>query len=194
MVKLGGSLLNLDNLVDRLIAVVGELELPVVIVGGGPTADLVRHWDEHGLLRPSEAHQIAVAAMAFNGLQLAQADGRLSFAGSHSEAVDAAASGRIPVLDIMRVTSREQKAGCRSFVIPESWDVTSDSIAAWLAVAWHADLWLLKSVSPGTAPATHVDDWFAEASRTLPGLTWINLRDSEPVAVHLTLPLAAEAT
>ena len=191
MVKLGGSLLELDHLVDTLISVIGDLVCPVVVTGGGSFADLVRYWDNRGRVSRNEAHNIGVAAMSFNGLQLSRNDERLAFVGSRNEAVDAAASGRVPVLDIMLAMAVEQAKQPDLPEIPMSWDVTSDSIAAWLAEVWHAELWLLKSVPPGATPAAHVDKWFGQASRALPGLIWVNMRASEPESVQLTLPLAA---
>jgi len=193
VVKLGGSLLDLNGLVDTLIAAIGELAFPVVVTGGGPSADLVRHWDNCGRVSQNEAHKIGIAAMSFNGLLLSRTDGRLAFVGSRSEAVEAAARGQIPVLDVMMAIAVEQAERPDSPEIPESWDVTSDSIAAWLAEVWHAELWLLKSVPPGAAPALHVDKWFGRASQALPGLIWVNLRASESGPVRLTLPLAAAA-
>ena len=189
IVKLGGSLLDLEDLVDSLIVAIADLELPVVMTGGGPPADLVRQWNECGLISHREAHQLAVAAMSLNALQLAHTDTRLALVGSRSEAMEASTCGQIAILDIARVLPVEQSERRGLPSIPESWDATSDSIAAWLARAWHAELRLLKSASPGTRPDHCVDAWFNRASQGLSTLTWVNLRASVPEVSCLPLPL-----
>ena len=189
VVKLGGSLLDLDHLVDRLLAVVADLETPVVVVGGGPAVDRVRQWAERGLIDNSEAHRLAIAAMSFNALHLDHSDSRLFLVTSQREAEAAASRGQLPLLDVVPVLRTEQAANSRHPRFPESWDVTSDSIAAWLAQAWNADLWLLKSVDAGANPAAHLDDWFPTNFAGIGQLTWLNLRSTVPASTIVPLPI-----
>ncbi|MCP4170607.1 MAG: hypothetical protein GY758_07540, partial [Fuerstiella sp.] len=84
--------------------------------------------------------------------------------------------------------------------LPKSWDVTSDSIAAWFATCWNAErLYLLKSIdlpaellhSQPNSDVTQrqrnclanqwaqrglVDQAFAEFATTIPSVAWCNLR------------------
>lgn len=191
VVKLGGSLLGLGDLVERLFVVVADVQTPVVVVGGGLAADRVRRWDGRGLVDGSEAHRLAILAMSLNARQLAHSHERLTIVGSRREAIEASADGRLPLLDTAPVLAAEQVRRPELPAIPESWDVTSDSIAAWLAKAWHAELLLLKSRSPGCRPDTHLDLWFRKASQGLTHLTWVNLRGSLSEISCLSLPLTA---
>jgi len=69
--------------------------------------------------------------------------------------------------------------------LPTSWDVTSDSIAARLAVVLQADeLVLLKSSSPAAsldfqqlAKSGYVDQQFASMKPELPAIRLVNFRD-----------------
>jgi aspartokinase-like uncharacterized kinase len=72
--------------------------------------------------------------------------------------------------------------------LPHSWDVTSDSIAAWAAIRWQAEgLTLLKSVdapenlvSPDKSGEALVDDFFRQLAPRLPSIIWRNLRSDPP--------------
>ena len=189
MVKLGGSLLDLEDLVDRLLAAVADVAAPLIVVGGGCAADLVRSWQERDLITPREAHRLAIAAMSFNAQQLAASDNRLVFAKSWVDVAAVLADRRIPLLDVIQALQIEQERHPNRASIPESWDATSDSIAAWLAQAWDAPLRLLKSVSPGRNPHDHVDAWFGLASDGLDQLTWTNLRASPAETFVVPVPL-----
>lgn len=189
MVKLGGSLLDLADVADRLTAVCSGLSAPVVVVGGGSAADRVRQWDRRQLVDSGEAHRLAIRAMSLNARRLARSDPRLTIADSRRGAAEAVAAGQLPLLNASYVLAVEQSRSPQLPCLPESWDVTSDSIAAWLARAWRGDLILLKSVSPRSDPQVHLDRWFGQASRGLSQLTWVNLRASEPEISRLSLPL-----
>ena len=187
VVKLGGSLLGLHDVTERLLYVVDDLTAPLVLVGGGASADLVRHWDEQGLLTNREAHRLAIAAMSFNARQLAASDARFAFVSSLADAIDAVASRRIPLLDAVSVLAVEEACGGERPAIPSSWDVTSDSLAAWLAGAWNADLWLLKSLDAAHDWGQHVDPWFHTAAEGRASLGWVNLRTDRPTVTRLHL-------
>lgn len=184
MIKLGGSLLDLDDLVERLLDVINEVSFPLLVTGGGGLADFVRQWDDQGLLTEHEAHQLAIASMSFNAGNLAQRDNRFQVVASYDDALGVTSLGRIPLLDVMQVLFAEERRRPALPTIPRSWDVTSDSIAAWLARAWGADLWLLKSVDPVDVHGD-VDQWFFEAAKGLSEFRWVNLRSASrtPVAV-----------
>jgi hypothetical protein len=78
--------------------------------------------------------------------------------------------------------------------LPRSWDVTSDSIAAWLAAELDAaELVLLKSQLPPpeascrlAAECSYVDRYFPAAAQRLPIVRCVNLRDKQLPEAMLT--------
>jgi hypothetical protein len=172
IVKLGGSLLDLPDYIQRLSGFIDTVVNPVIIVGGGPAADLVRQWDRTGILNCQQAHWMAIAAMSFNGLQLTQQCDQFRVAANREDSASIAAQGMTPVLDVMRLLRTDEAFS----EIPESWDVTSDSISAFIAGAWTAELCLLKSVNPGSNPAEYLDPCFSHAASSLTEFEWVNLR------------------
>lgn len=125
VVKIGGSLF--DRVVP-LLDLLREAGRPVLIVpGGGKFADLVRRLD----VSEDAAHWMAIAGMeqfswyiASHGIPTASA-----------LALPAEVTVLLPYCALRRADP-----------LPHSWDVTSDTIAAWAARELPADLLLLKSV------------------------------------------------
>src|SRR5436190_16042609 len=68
VVKVGGSLLDLPDLADRLHQFLASCETPrlILVIGGGPVAELVRQRDRHDDLDCDKSHWLAVRAMSFN--------------------------------------------------------------------------------------------------------------------------------
>lgn len=180
IVKLGGSLLGLPDCVERLTNLLSTLSNAVVVAGGGRAADRVRRWDESGLFSSHEAHWMAIAAMSFNSLQLAESSDRFQLVTSREECANITCQQMTPVLDVMSLL-RTNDAFSK---IPESWDVTSDSICVFIAREWNADLCLLKSVDPGPDPAKHLDHFFCDAAGSPGRFDWINLR-SDTLKSHV---------
>ncbi|MGB9175689.1 MAG: uridylate kinase [Methanoregula sp.] len=125
VVKLGGSL---SSRVPDLVPVLLASERPLFIVpGGGMFADAVRK------LRVDDdsAHWMAIASMDQYGL----------FIGSQGIMTTAfLQTPHQPVVFLPYCSLRQHDP------LPHSWDVTSDSIAAWVADLLGLDLLLLKSV------------------------------------------------
>ena len=125
VVKLGGSL---HAHVPALAPILRSSPRPLLIVpGGGKYADAVR---EAGL-DDETSHWKAIEAMDIYGRFVASFD--------------------LPVIDILAVpdhTSILLPSPCMHQYdpLPHSWDVTSDTIAAWVAATLHGELLLLKSV------------------------------------------------
>jgi len=123
--KIGGSLFHR---IPDLVPVLCASERPVLIIPrGGPFADAVRQCN----VNDDTAHWMAVAAMDQYGLYIA----------SHG----------IPTTTEManpKKTTFFLPYGyvMLNDVLPHTWDVTSDTIAAWVAGRLHLDLLLLKSV------------------------------------------------
>lgn len=132
VVKLGGST-SREAQGHIWIAALAKAALPLVIVpGGGPFADAVRALQAKMGFADRAAHAMAILAMEqFAHLVLDEqpvVDGqpRLVSARSVAEMNQVLADGRIPV---WLPSSMALAAGD----IPQSWAVTSDSLAAWLA-------------------------------------------------------------
>lgn len=151
VVKIGGSLCGsarLDRLLDRLAA---EGNVPLVLVaGGGPFADAVRQVQAAMPFDDVLAHRLALDAMTHLAEVLATRHPRLTAVGDRAGIAAALGQGQLPIWH-----PAELRMGHPD--ITESWEVTSDSLAAWLATELGADrLVLVKSVDarPGETPAS----------------------------------------
>jgi len=127
VVKIGGRLGHGDRLVPLCarVAELGGHHRLLVVPGGGVFAAAVRECDARLRLRASTAHWMAVLAMDQYGHLLSDLIPRSVAVPTLAAAEDVAAAGRVPVLlpyDLMR----------RLDILPHSWLVTSDSIAAWV--------------------------------------------------------------
>lgn len=148
VVKVGGSLVADRARLCRLLGALAEgAEGPVVIVpGGGALAEAVRA-TQNALAFPDPlAHRLALDAMAGMARVFTALEPRLTVT---EDPAGSLAAGRVPVWDPSAL-----KAGHKE--IPESWDVTSDSLALWLATRLGAETCLLvKSAdpAPGAGPA-----------------------------------------
>lgn len=143
LVKLGGSLLASDvrPLLGALAGLASARRL-AVLPGGGPFADAVRAALQRHPAGDSAAHWMAILAMDQHAQLLAGLEPRSRLCVCADEVEAAAADGRLAVL--------APYAWLRAAdPLPHSWDVTSDSLAAWLAARLDARrLLLLKSVAP----------------------------------------------
>lgn len=149
VIKLGGSLFGSDRLRFWLEALA---EAGVVIVpGGGPFADQVRIAQSRWQFDDRTAHVMAILAMAQYGSMLAGICPKLRLASGCGELSSAVASGGSAIW-------RPDPARLSETEVPASWDVTSDSLAAWLAGRLGAGrLLLVKSAAlpGGGIPAEH---------------------------------------
>lgn len=124
VVKVGGSLLSEAARLARILVGLAEGDAgPCVIVpGGGPFADAVRDVQDRAGLSDALAHRLALDAMGRMAEVFRAIEPRLAV----TTDLDAAAFGRAMVWDPAAL-----KAGRPD--IPETWAVTSDSLALWLA-------------------------------------------------------------
>ena len=191
VLKLGGSLLDLADLPDRLRAVAAMLagDQPILICGGGVAADAVRRWhDAHGLSE-EQSHWLAMDSIRLNQRLLLTLMPELELVSNRAAAESAWRRGRVPLLDLMSFVSIEETAPDVTMTLPHSWDVTSDSLAGWVAVRWPASrLVLLKSAELPIAES----DWSFRAAADfgmvdahcptlgpdLPPTFWCDLRSS----------------
>jgi dihydroneopterin aldolase len=193
VLKLGGSLLAIPDLMDRLEAVIFRLRpSPVLIVpGGGAAADIIRDLDQKLRLSPEKAHRDAIAAMSHNAALLCRLNKSLRLVRNYDEALQVWSRGHAAVLDADSfLFEQPDKTGVDS--LPASWDITSDSIAAWTARHWQADrLILAKSCD---APETNLSalcqlgmiDRAFETSVGQVRTEWLNLRSSSGCFVSIS--------
>jgi FolB domain-containing protein len=138
VIKLGGSLWQGGWLRSWLDLVVGK---PVVVVpGGGPFADCVRKVQKVVGFGDQAAHQMALTAMTQYGRMLVDLAPGLQPVSTLSEIGRTLGRGQTPLWLPDRLTDHPD--------IPPSWDVTSDSLAAWLGGQLGASrLMLVKSAA-----------------------------------------------
>jgi 5-(aminomethyl)-3-furanmethanol phosphate kinase len=126
VVKLGGSHAFSPRLRAWVAAIVRGAGRVVLVPGGGPFADAVRTAQPPMGFGDGTAHRMALLAMEQYGLALAALDDRLVPADDEDAIHDGLRQRRVPVW--MPSTMARGASD-----IAESWDVTSDSLAAWLA-------------------------------------------------------------
>ena len=142
---------------------------------------MVRGWDQTFQLGPDVAHWLAIDALDLTASLLARLMPELRLVRSRQQ-LELAVESRQPAL--LCVACFVKWLETQPARLPHSWQVTSDSIAAAVAVAWQAsELVLLKSCEIGDASDLTevagqglVDPYFPTAVRGLEALTWINLR------------------
>lgn len=183
IVKLGGSLHDAPSLEGWLRLAV-EAEPPCVVVpGGGPFADAVRSLQRHLGFGDLAAHRMAILAMQQFGLHLHGLAPPLALAETETELRDGNACIWLP----WRLAGLEPETGC-------DWDVTSDSLACWLATRLRADVLLLvKSGAVPGGPSTAaelvhqnlVDGAFAHFAASFSGAIRVLHRDHLPEALAL---------
>ena len=125
VVKLGGSL---HHQIPEIVPLLCQSERPLLIVpGGGLFADTVRQEQ----VADDAAHWMAVAAMEQYAWVIASY-GMIT--------TDILAVPEITAVFLPYISMRQHDP------LPHSWDVTSDSIAAWIAAELGIELLVLKSV------------------------------------------------
>lgn len=127
VIKLGGSLYGGHQiplwLRQLIIAGAGKF---VIVPGGGPFADQVRHAQNRWGITDSCAHVMALLAMEQFGYLLQGLEPKLCLADSRKKIKQALSQGRVPIwLPTAELFNHPE--------IPASWEVTSDSLAVWLS-------------------------------------------------------------
>lgn len=136
VVKLGGSLADSDFLPLWLDAL-GRCSGVVLVPGGGPFADAVREAQVRWAFSDHVAHDMAILGMRQYGMMLADLGSlrRGSDPGELANCEECAVW--LPLPDALNAAG-----------ICASWEITSDSIAAWLAAALNAaNLLLVKCMT-----------------------------------------------
>lgn len=183
--KVGGSLLDLPDLRERLrrwLAGLGTGRV-LLVPGGGAFADVVRQLDRTHALGPGASHWLALKVVDLNGEVLNGLLGQRPGAARAEELGRYWEANAVPVLGIVPFALVDKD---RPDTLPASWTVSSDSIAARIAVVTGARrLALLKSTDlpagidwEEAGRLGYVDGYFATAVQQRPALTveWVNLR------------------
>lgn len=126
VVKLGGSLAKAQTLRGWLAALARGKGRAVVVPGGGAFADAVREQQARLHFSDRAAHRMAILAMEQFALVLADMRPELIACAGERDLLDALGRGAVPVWLPSGMALADSE-------IPESWDVTSDSLSAWLA-------------------------------------------------------------
>jgi len=192
VVKVGGSLFDWPELPHRLAAFLDARrtivppERTVLIAGGGHAVDVVRALDRIHGLGDEHAHQLALHALDLTAILLAAlvpgsilVDRIESLAGAWNAPSISILAPRKSINELDR-TGKDP--------LPASWDVTSDAIAARLAVALGADCLILLKSAPLPAGASRrdaarlglVDPVLPAAARSLARVEYVNLRERSP--------------
>ena len=190
VIKVGGSLFDWQEFPQRMTDFLSARqaadrdERMVLIAGGGRAADLVRDLDRIHGFGEQTSHRLALHAMDLTAVILAELlPGTVAV-----QSLDALSTiwsaGAVPILAPRLVLAEMERAV--ETALPESWDVTSDTIAALLAVHLAAGrLVLLKSapLPPGAnrmeaARSGLVDALFPIVARPLHRVEYLNLRES----------------
>ncbi len=134
MVKVGGSLAQNPVKLRALCAKLSELASAkkiLVVPGGGEFADTVRCMDSRYKLSQETSHRMAILGMDQYGLVLADLTPNAVAVNTLMQAKHAMALGKLTVLLPSNLMLKEKQ-------LERSWDVTSDSIAVFVASRLHA--------------------------------------------------------
>lgn len=172
VLKVGGSLLSrLDwpALLASLIAACGSRSC-CLVMGGGAVVEGLRAFDRAVPQSPQLMHDLAIDAMRLTARLVAAAMSLPLVATPPDD-------GNVAVLDVPTWLA----VGLRAATLPVGWEVTSDAIAARVAVEHRGSLLLAKSVPPPPCPgdqlaslarAGWVDEHFPVAAGSLSTIEW----------------------
>jgi len=156
VIKIGGSIASNPQALRKLCNKLGELSKIhqlVVVPGGGEFADTVRHLDEQFNLTPVTTHRMAILGMEQYGLMLCDLITNCQTVVDPVEVQEALNQNRIPIFLPYDLVSKASE-------LESSWDVTSDSIALFLAGKLHSTFAIM---------ATDVDGIFTSDPKMFPG-------------------------
>jgi 5-(aminomethyl)-3-furanmethanol phosphate kinase len=146
VIKVGGGLSRIPGALTRVCLGVERIASTrplVVIPGGGPFADAVRRFDAEMGLSADAAHWMGLLAMDQYAHVLAEHIRRAELVDEPGAVLTAVGEGKVPVLAPYRWMRAAD-------VLPHTWGVTSDSVAAFIAGALGAArLVLVKPTGDG---------------------------------------------
>lgn len=145
VLKIGGSLQHAADLPDFLAMLVAHAAGQAIIVpGGGDFADQVRRLQVETGLNDITTHRMALRAMEEYGTFLTCRAPQLQPARTFTDIRRLLAGRKIPVWFPYKIVADNP-------AIPESWDVTSDTLSLWCAEQLQCrHLFILKATEPAT--------------------------------------------
>ena len=155
VIKIGGGLAMVPGALDRVCRAIGASGRDhriLVVPGGGPFADAVRDFDRTVGLSPDAAHWMAILAMDQYAHVLAERIPGATLIEEPGALLQTLGSSGVAVL----APSRWMRS---ADVLPHSWEVTSDSVAAFVAGALDAARLIL--IKPAAELPDPVDPYFA---------------------------------
>ena len=174
VVKLGGSYAGSPLLRSWVRAVEAAAGRVVLVPGGGPFADAVRDAQAAMGFGDEAADTMAMLGMAQFGIALCSLGALLVIAENAAAIAAALGGGQVPVWAPLAMARAESD-------LPRSWDVTSDSLALWLAWRLGAGALLLVKMrsadpshsswpdKPGHGSDDVVDAYFSQLRAAYPG-------------------------
>ncbi len=183
--KVGGSLLHWKGLpaaLNRWLST-QSIARTILVAGGGPFVDTVRNLDRRLRMSASESHWLAIRTMSLTAAVLSALIREAALIDDLGDSISKTDSGLFifdPLVFLQQASSREH-------VLPESWAMTSDSIAAYIANCLQADeLVLIKSTLPincetweETAGSGFVDEYFPQLINESITTSCLNLRSPQ---------------
>lgn len=165
VIKIGGSLVK-TGVVRSWIAHLARIDGGncIVVPGGGAFADAVREAQRSYAFSDRAGHRMALLAMEQCALMLADLEPVLEPCATPSEMSDTLHRRRIPVWLPSAIALADPS-------IAESWDVTSDSLAAWLAHRIGARALILVKSAPAPTEMLWTEELAARGfvDRAFPG-------------------------
>jgi aspartokinase-like uncharacterized kinase len=156
VIKIGGSLAedpaDLSALCNKLGKIAKKYRI-VVVPGGGKFADVVREFDQRFVLFPDISHRMALLGMDQFGLLLSQIIPNSCAVYLLNDAKQLSEIKVVPIFLPSRLMFQDDP-------LEHSWDVTSDSIAAYVASRLNADKVILATDVDGiftSDPKKHSD-------------------------------------
>lgn len=192
VVKLGGSLLDWPGFPEALAGYLKTLsdDRVVLVVGGGAVVDALRVLDSALGIGDKLSHALALRALDVTARLVAALVPGLRVVERREEVLEVWKAERVPVVSPGWWMEHVDRHALDP--LPESWETTTDSIAARIARDFPADtLVLLKSTWPGAGGSAFdrtrasrsgfVDPFFPRASARFDRVEVINLRASPTV-------------
>jgi aspartokinase-like uncharacterized kinase len=197
LLKVGGSLLDWPALPHRLAQFIEDQRTrdpafrPVLVCGGGAFVDSIRRLDRIHHLGDFAAHRLAIQAMDLASTVLVCLLPNAFPIDRVAQLDEPAPPEDLPL--VVPSLILDELESTEASPLPHSWDVTSDTLAAWVAGRLKArSLILLKSASLplGTsrdlaARLGLVDPFFPLISSAVERVEYVNLRDDSAQPVDL---------
>ncbi len=137
VVKIGGSLFP-----DYAIELANQLKNTnsLIVLGGGEFANLIRKYDSHQNFSSEVTHYTAIDCMDILAKLVNDKVDSAKLAFSIDEIIEISDEGFTPIFIVSEFLKKDDPFEC-------SWDVTSDSIAAYVAHILNANLFIVTNVN-----------------------------------------------